>query len=67
MAAQKFALVVEGEVFMLIHYDDTNPLAERWTAGLKSNPIVIDCTEIGQQPLNGWLWNGETFSEPPVE
>jgi len=67
MATQKFALVVEGEVFMLISYDDTNPLAERWTAGLKSTPTVIDCTEIEQNPLNGWIWDGENFSEPLSE
>jgi hypothetical protein len=67
MAAQKFALVVEGEVFMLIYYDDSNPLAERWTAGLKSNPIVVDCTEVNQNPSNGWLWDGENFSEPQSE
>jgi hypothetical protein len=67
MASQKFALVVEGEVFMLINYDDSYSLAERWTAGLNSNPIVIDCTAVNQTPLNGWLWDGENFSEPQSE
>ncbi len=67
MATQKFALVVDGEVFMLVTYDDAYSLAERWTAGLKSNPTIIDCTELEQNPSNGWIWDGETFSEPPTE
>ena len=66
MAVQKFALIVEGEVFMLVAYDDTYSLAGRWTAGLKSNPTIIDCTEIEQDPSNGWIWDGEIF-QPPIE
>jgi len=67
MASQKFALVVDGEVFMLIQYDESIPLSERWTAGLNSNPVVVDCTAINQNPINGWLWDGENFSEPESE
>ncbi len=69
MARNKFVFVVEGDVFMTWSYDETYPEAERWTAGLNSNPTIIDVSS--HQQINevgiGWTWDGTNFSPPPSQ
>jgi len=66
MARHKFVFVVEGEVFMTWSYDETYPQAERWTAGLNSNPTIVEVTSHAQidEVGIGWTWDGTNFSQP---
>lgn len=38
------AFVVENEVCNLLHFSNDHPLKDRYTNGLFSNPIFIDCS-----------------------
>lgn len=65
MAVRKFAWIAEGDVFTILTVpEEQNPeAAARITAGMLSNPIVIETT--GTDVNEGWTWDGEKFN-PPV-
>lgn len=66
MARHKFAFVADGEVFMTWSYDENYEQAERWTAGLSSNPTIVDVSAHPQMDelQIGWIWDGTSFSAP---
>lgn len=66
MATRKFAWIAEGDVFgVFTIVEEQNPAANaRITAGLLSNPIVIEVID-NDSVSEGWTWDGETFN-PPV-
>lgn len=66
MATRKFAWIAEGDVFgMFTIIEEQNPtVAARLTAGLLSNPIVVEVTG-NEDVKDGWTWDGTAF-HPPV-
>lgn len=64
MAKRKFVFIAEGDVFLRIVFDeDQHPLTEAWSAGLKSNPVIIEIP-IDSPVKNGWTWDGNNFIPP---
>jgi hypothetical protein len=66
---KKYAFVAEGDVFMTIEFDDSNPKAEAWVAGLASSPLIIDITDNESKELisGGWTWVDGVFAQPSLD
>jgi hypothetical protein len=67
MATRKFSWIAEGDVFgVFTVIEDQNPeVAQRLTAGLLSNPIVVETTG-NDSVAAGWTYDGTDF-HPPAE
>lgn len=65
MEIKKFAFIVENEAFMQMTIGPSE-YYDMFVAGLKSNPIIVDITEmnIPEGPITGWIWDGETLKAP---
>jgi len=62
-----YNLLVNDEVvgkFYWLNDGDTVPDPAMITAALKSDPKVIDITNIDPKPEAGWNWNGSIFINP---
>lgn len=62
---RKFALIAEGDVFMVLTInDEINPQqSERWVAGLNSNPVVVEFS--AEEPIDiGWAYSNGEFTQP---
>ena len=62
---RKFALIAEGDVFMVLTInDEINPQqSERWVAGLNSNPVVVEFS--AEEPIDvGWIYSNGEFAQP---
>jgi hypothetical protein len=56
-----FAFVVENDVFHVAYMDEKNhPTAERWAAGLRSNPTFVNVDEY-QFVGVGWKFKNKKF------
>ena len=62
---RKFALIAEGDVFMVLTInDEINPeQSERWVAGLNSNPVVVEFPEEESIGV-GWTYSNGEFTQP---
>ncbi len=62
---RKFALIAEGDVFMVLTInDEIDPeKSERWVAGLNSNPIVVEFS-AGESIDTGWTYSNGEFTQP---
>jgi len=65
METKRFAFIAGNEVFMQFTLGPSQN-QEMFTAGLQSNPIVVDITDMGipEGPLTGWIWDGNTIRKP---
>lgn len=61
---KRFAFVVDGDVIGTIHIPSTATNFERLTAGLSSNPIVVESTHEPSAQF-GWTYDGANFNPPP--
>lgn len=62
---RKFAFIVGEDVFMTFAFPTAHAGAEQWTAGLLSQPIVVQIPEeLHDQVDSEWTWNGTTFVPP---
>jgi hypothetical protein len=55
------AIVVDGEVAVILNCH------EQLAAAIQSNPTVIDVSDrsiSSEGPNEGWLWDGESFTNP---
>jgi len=62
---RKFALIAEGDVFMVLTInDEIDPeKSERWVAGLNSNPIVVEFS--AEESIDtGWTYSNGEFTQP---
>jgi hypothetical protein len=70
MSLKRFAFIAEGDVFSILETDPENPeygpSAGRIVAGMQSNPIVIEITELSDVVV-GSVWDGEKFIPPAGE
>jgi len=66
MKIKKFAFIVDGVVKCRLSFPDNTPDAEMKTIGLKSNPLIIETTNLEEKPQVGWTWDGDQFN-PPAE
>jgi hypothetical protein len=64
MSKEKYVFVADGEVFMKFTLDtDASPAGEMWSAGLKSNPTIIQVDK--NSPVDsGWTYDGTNFTAP---
>jgi hypothetical protein len=58
-----FAFIVGEDVVGTLHIPEIAPNYERLVAGLSSNPIVVDATDVPGVEY-GWKFDGILFSEP---
>lgn len=58
-----FAFVVDGDVVATFHIPETAPNYDRLVAGLSSDPVVIDATNV-EGIQHGWTFDGTTFTAP---
>lgn len=63
---RKYVLIAEGDVFMTISFNEDQPGAPGWIAGLASSPTVVEVTTLpnGHEITRGWTWDGTGFSAP---
>ena len=64
----KFVFVVDGEVGFGIAMNSSMPHAERTSACLRSEPIVVEIPESDpnfEAIQTGWLFDGQNFTSPP--
>jgi len=61
MKQYAFAIVVENEVAQILYANETN---ETYLNVLRSNPVVIDITNLGYYPDNESVWDGSNFKIP---
>ena len=62
---RKFALIAEGDVFMVLTINDeiSPQQSERWVAGLNSNPVVVEFP--AEEPIDvGWTYSNGEFIQP---
>ena len=62
---RNFALIAEGDVFMVLTInDEINPeRSERWVAGLNSNPIAVEFS--AEESIDvGWTYSNGEFTQP---
>jgi hypothetical protein len=59
MSTRLFVLVVEGDVFYKIMIPEQAPVAERYYAGLSSDPIFVDCNGLDVKVHS--VWDGINF------
>lgn len=66
MTIYKFAMIAGNDVFSILSIDseDPSPVVPRLLAGLKSDPIVIEITDINEEVNVGWTWDGSQFLKP---
>jgi hypothetical protein len=60
----RFAIIADNDVVGVLTYikEDMDPNEfDRMTAGLSSNPTVVECDA---PTYTGWTWNGESFVSP---
>lgn len=64
MSVIKFAVVVGNEVAGTISLPDDPevPVAQRFIAAYRSNPVIVETTEDGV--AYGWTWDGTSFNPP---
>lgn len=61
-----FALISDGDVFEVIRISENTPIAERYYAGLSSDPNFIECTGYNVTP--GYFYdNGNFYSNIDLE
>jgi hypothetical protein len=58
-----FAFVVGEDVIGTIHIPETAPNYDRLVAGLSSDPVVIEATDV-EGVQHGWKFDGDSFSNP---
>jgi hypothetical protein len=58
MTQYAFAVVVENEVAQILYATETN---ETYLNVLRSNPAIIDVTNLGYYPDNESVWDGSNF------
>ena len=61
MTQYAFAVVVENEVAVVLDADESN---ETYLNVLRSNPVIIDVTNLGYYPDNESVWDGSNFKTP---
>jgi hypothetical protein len=61
MAQHAFAIVVENEVAEILYADESQ---ENFISVLRSNPVIIDVTNLGYYPDNDSVWDGSNFKIP---
>jgi len=59
----KFAIIVNGVVKGWYSF---SPNLELEIAGMSSDPITVEITNLEQKPSVGWTWDGTSF-HPPAE
>jgi hypothetical protein len=57
-----YAQILGGKLHWIFTVNDLPEWAEDGEFAIQ----VIDVTDLDPAPQVGWLWNGSTFSEPPV-
>jgi len=62
----RFVGVLNNKVEFNFTYSINTPNVLRLTAGLRSNPIFIEITNLPTKPDVGWTWNGSEFLEPYI-
>lgn len=60
---RSFAFIVDGEVVGTIHLPSNLSNYERLSAGLSSDPIVLEVSDIPGVSA-GWVFDGQNFSQP---
>lgn len=66
MAPRKYALIVDSDVFGVIHIDDdpeVNENGPRLAAGFSSNPTIVE-VDVSLPVSHGWIWDGTTVNPP---
>jgi hypothetical protein len=61
MTQYAFAVVVENEVAVVLYTDESN---QTYLNVLRSNPVIIDITNLGYYPDNESVWDGANFKTP---
>jgi hypothetical protein len=61
MTQYAFAVVVENEVAQILYATETN---ETYLNVLRSNPEIVDITNLGYYPDNESVWDGANFKTP---
>lgn len=67
MAIRKFAMIADSDVFGIITLDDDpniNSNGPRISAGLSSNPKIVEISSDSNIDHHGWTWNGTDFIGP---
>ena len=62
-----YNLLIDDEVVGKFHYINSGnavPDPQMINAALKSDPTVVDFTEIDPKPEPGWTWDGTVFINP---
>ncbi len=62
---RSFAVIVDGDVVITMHVPPTAKNYDRVTAGLSSNPIIVESTSVPGVDF-GWTYDGENFIAPQV-
>lgn len=62
----RFAVVHNGKVIFNINYSVYAEKVMILTAGLRSNPVIVEITNLPTKPDVGWTWNGSEFLEPYI-
>jgi hypothetical protein len=57
----KFIAVVDATIEAVISF---SPEKQLEIAGFKSNPKIIEITDLVPTPEIGWIWNGSSFINP---
>ena len=58
MTQYAFAIVVENEVAEILYAEESQ---ENYISVLRSNPVIIDITNLGYYPDNESVWDGANF------
>jgi hypothetical protein len=61
MTQYAFAIVVENEVAEILYADESQ---ENFISVLRSNPVIVDITNLGYYPDNDSVWDGANFKTP---
>lgn len=61
MKKYAFAIVIENEIAEILYADEDK---ESYINILRSNPVVIDVTNLGYYPDNESVWDGSNFKIP---
>lgn len=62
---RQYAFIAEGDVFMIFTIEDSQQGADRWAAGLSSDPKVVEVNpEDGVAA--GWTYENGSFSPPAI-
>ena len=61
MTRYAFAIVVEDEVAEILYADESRA---DYISMMRSNPVIIDITNLGYYPDNESVWDGANFKTP---